>query len=303
MKHPLSITALLIALFLAAQLVGLLLVFLNIQEIKEIDGRHVVEFNPTPGGEPPVERGGQGALLIIFGVGIGTALLLLLIKFRAFNVWRMWFLLAVFLAVGYAFSVLTRYFGLPQPVSLAFAVAAPLALWKVFRPGPIIHNLTEMFMYSGIVIILVKFLNLTWTVVLLLVISVYDMYAVWRSKHMVTMAKAQTEVNLFAGLYMPKKSTKKLREPAKPGSSIAILGGGDIAFPLLFSAVTMVWLIERGMSPQAALTQTLLVTFFATVALAGIFAYSKKGKFYPAMPALTVGCLLGLAIIALLGIV
>jgi FtsH-binding integral membrane protein len=40
----------------------------------------------------------------------------------------------------------------------------------------------------------------------------------------------------------------------------------------------------------------LIVIAGAAVALLALFAYSKKGKFYPAMPFITAGLLIGIAI-------
>ena len=40
--------------------------------------------------------------------------------------------------------------------------------------------------------------------ILLVLISLYDMYAVWKSRHMVAMAKFQSSSNLFAGISIPK---------------------------------------------------------------------------------------------------
>jgi hypothetical protein len=44
------------------------------------------------------------------------------------------------------------------------------------------------------------------------------------------------------------------------------------------------------------LIPALLIVLGATLALAGLFYASKKGKFYPAMPFITAGCFVGLVI-------
>ncbi len=46
-------------------------------------------------------------------------------------------------------------------------------------------------MYTGIAILFVPILNVFWMIILLIVISIYDAYAVWKSKHMVKMANFQ----------------------------------------------------------------------------------------------------------------
>ena len=78
--------------------------------------------------------------------------------------------------------------------------------------------------------------------------------------------------------------------PYKRGA--AILGGGDIGFPLLFAGVAM----------KVFGFKALIVSGFATLSLLFLFWMSEKKKFYPAMPFLTAGCFLGYAVLNLVQI-
>ena len=69
--------------------------------------------------------------------------------------------------------------------------------------------------------------------------------------------------------------------------NIALLGGGDIVFPMILAGVVL-----RTLDWQHAL----LIPFGALLGLAYLFYRSEKGKFYPAMPFITVGCFIALAI-------
>ena len=89
---------------------------------------------------------------------------------------------------------------LPYANTIIIFLAISLAAWKILRPNVFIHNLTEVFIYGGIAALLVPIINLFSAFILLLLISIYDMYAVWKSKHMVSMAKFQSEAKVFAGL-------------------------------------------------------------------------------------------------------
>ena len=80
----------------------------------------------------------------------------------------------------------------------------------------------------------------------------------------------------------------------------AILGGGDVAFPLIFSGVAMENFILKGLSPIIAFQQSLVIVLFTTIAVFGLFTFAKKNKFYPAMPFITIGCLVGYAITLLI---
>ncbi|MEK6817074.1 MAG: hypothetical protein AABY09_05645, partial [Nanoarchaeota archaeon] len=87
----------------------------------------------------------------------------------------------------------------------------------------------------------------------------------------------------FAGLLIPyKKGT-------------AILGGGDIGFPLMFAAVVM-----KEMDLGFYNYKTFLIPLAVSLALLALFMYGKDKKFYPAMPYVTAGCLIGYLILLLL---
>ena len=327
MKHPISTTAILIFLFIATQVIGLSLLSLDMKDIVKNDaGIITIVHNPTVIGDRPQTTGGGSFLYIALGVAIGTALMLLIIRFKLFSFWKGWFFFAVWLSTSVAFGVFL-------PSIIAFVMGFGLAAWKVFYPNPWVHNFTEIFMYAGIALIIVPIFTLWWMIALLGLISIYDMIAVWYSKHMVTMAEAQREQKMFAGLYVPKKVEGKIEQkvelkaetkkssikvvttksssakqinnkpaapvaPVKSGS--AILGGGDLAFPLIFSGVAMEWLIINGTPRITALYLSLFITLGATVSLALLFIFAKKDRYYPAMPFLSAGCLLGFALMWLI---
>jgi presenilin-like A22 family membrane protease len=218
-------------------------------------------------------------------------------------VWKLWYFLAVWAACIVSLGALI-------PRWPAVVVALALAIWKIWRPNVWIHNATEVLVYSGIALLIVPIFNLIWVTALLLLVSAYDAYAVWRSRHMVAMAQFQTDSKLFAGLFVPyERGTKMQREtsmkvravrkPAKEApreSRNAILGGGDIAFPMLFAGVVLDELLQRGLSKVAAFGYSFIVVVVAAAALLLLFTYAKKDRFYPAMPFLTAGCLVGYGI-------
>ena len=326
MKHEFKVTIFLILLFLASQAVGLLILKSSLVEVVGEDGIRAVVFDEAKVGEVP-QLSGLGFLLYVgIGVGIGTALVLLLVRFKKANWWRAWFFLAVLIAIDYALKTFLNE-------GVAALIAFILAVWKIYRPNVVVHNSTEVLMYSGIAVFLVPLLNsvnnapvlgiagnVFWAIVLLLIISVYDFIAVFKSRHMVSMAKFQTDSKVFAGLLIPysssegqairkapgvksaaQKAPKDLKLPglSAPERKNAILGGGDIAFPLIFSGTVLYWL-ANSMPLQDALMRTFIITATTAVSLTLLFVFAKKDKFYPAMPILTAGCLVGYGIILLI---
>lgn len=306
MKHPLKITLLLIWLFLTSQIIGLILINMDAvvtREVNELNQTIVkVSHNETAVGERPQTKGVASFLLLVVGLLIGTIILLLISKFGKFNIWRAWYFLAVWLAMSIAFGVFLWK-------GYAMILALALAFLKVYKRNPVIHNLTEIFVYSGIALLLAPILNLLWAFILLLIISAYDMFAVWKSKHMVKMALFQAKSEIFAGLFIPRgkivkiKEEKKEREISGKGKEeggIAVLGGGDIAFPLIFTSVCMEYIIILGIDKIHALFYSLIITLFSTIALSLLFFFAKKHRFYPAMPFISVGCFLGFGLLLLI---
>ena len=301
MKHNLWAISFLVAIFLLAQVVGLAVT------------SHYLEKPTLPMNierpEVPKEQQSYTFIPIFIFILIATGLGLLLIKFSMMRLWKFWFLLSVWLCLTISFNAF-----IPEKIAIGLAVI--LALLKVFRPSVIIHNFTEIFIYGALAAIFVPILNVTAVIVLLVLISAYDYIAVRRTKHMVKLAKFQGKSKMFAGLLLPYKIKKnkgelKLKEEniavgkkvnlsqagqlPKEKSGVAILGGGDIGFPLLFAGAVMKQ-FELGFFDY----RIFIVPLFAAVSLLLLFLFANNKKYYPAMPYISAGCLAGYGVVLLL---
>ena len=296
MKHTIPVTIVLLLLFFASQLIGLTITlrYIDVKATQEAGKASFVSL-PFEIERPPLEE--KTSFLYIFGaIILGTVLVLLLIRLKTTFLWKAWFFLAVMLSLSIALAAFV-------PSATALIIAIILALWKILRPNMIIHNLTEIFIYGGIAAIFVPLVNVSAAIILLALISIYDIISVRKTKHMITLAKFQAKQKLFAGLVVrygklsPAKQKEDKKAEAKPSS--AILCGGDMGFPLLFAGVVLKTLVITA-APSVALIKTSIIPLSATIALAYLFWISKKGKFYPAMPFLTGGCFLGALIVWLI---
>ncbi|OYT40867.1 hypothetical protein B6U80_02325, partial [Candidatus Pacearchaeota archaeon ex4484_26] len=74
--------------------------------------------------------------------------------------------------------------------------------------------------------------------------------------------------------------------------NVAILGGGDVAFPLIFAGVIL--------KTYNSFLFGAIIAIFATFALFWLLTTARKGKFYPAMPFITTGCLIGYGLVWLI---
>ncbi|MGV8087240.1 MAG: presenilin family intramembrane aspartyl protease [Candidatus Woesearchaeota archaeon] len=330
MKHNWVITAILLTFFVLAQVTGLWII--NREANLSLDPKTnstIVTFEDTAVGARPETTGSGSLIYVLIAIAIGTALILLIVKFGRTNLWRIWFFLAVWMALSVSLgSLITGKILFSYDIAIVLALI--LATWKLLRPNILVHNLTEVLMYAGIGLIIVPLFDVTWAIILLVIISLYDMYAVWKSKHMVKMANFQSKSNVFAGLMVPysqksnkiklsskmisdddipKPSGPKIR-PGKTSTKNAILGGGDIAFPLIFIGAVMNGIILKlyNLNPNLSLEaikataflQSSIIIVTTAIALLLLFVFAKKGKFYPAMPFVTAGCLVGWLITLLL---
>ncbi|MBI4439254.1 hypothetical protein HY640_04945 [Candidatus Woesearchaeota archaeon] len=286
MKHSIKTTVFLVSLFLLAQIVGLKVVdsYIDKEATRETG---TTQFRDLPYSiERPDVNPTTSVWMIVIAMLVGTGLLLLLIRWRKINFWRAWFFLSVLLTLSIALSAFINSL-------LAFTASLILAFFKVFRPSNIVHNATEIFIYGGLAAIFVPILTIAAVSALLLIISAYDAYAVWKSRHMVKLAKFQASANLFSGIHIARKETKTDYKPSGRLQKVrsAFLGGGDIGFPLIFAGVAMK---NTGFLPA------LVITLTATIALTILIILGEKNKYYPAMPFLTAGCFAGYAALQLL---
>lgn len=290
MKHKITIIFILLGMFLVTQAIGLYVV-----------NHYSQEENQLPYGmdSPEIKQDKDFYTLfpsIIIAFIIAIVLFFLLTKFKIEFILKLWFFLVIVIALAIAFN---SFFPKFQYISiLALALAIPLALIKVFNRNLLVHNSTELLIYPGIAAVFVPLLNIWTIIILLILISLYDMWAVWKSKIMQKMAKYQINtLKIFSGFFVPylsKKQRQQIRNAKKKGLkkkkikvNIAILGGGDVIFPIITAGV---------MLKTLGLWSAIFVILGAALGLGYLFYFSEKKKFYPAMPFITAGIFLGMLI-------
>ncbi|RLG11955.1 hypothetical protein DRN73_03930 [Candidatus Pacearchaeota archaeon] len=312
MKHSLKITGIILLMFLLTQLIGLFVVN-HYSTIKIIQGNLTNVSAPelpfgmeTPEIEKPQEFN-QIFLSIIIAFIIAISLLFFLMRFKAEFFLKLWFFIVIIIALGISFNSI-----IPNKIAysslIALIIALPLAFIKIYKRSFLIHNLTELFIYPGIAAVFVPILNFYTVIILLLLISVYDMWAVWHSGIMQKMAKYQiNKLKVFSGFFIPylnektKAIIKKIKNPKelekkKVKVNIAILGGGDVIFPIIAAGVMLKTFGFVKIAGHNLPLASLLVILGAIFGLSYLFFFSEKKKFYPAMPFITSGIFLGIAL-------
>lgn len=274
-------------MFLVTQFIGLYVV------------NHYIN-NPLPYGmdAPTVEH--QSDFYTSFFPSIVIAFIfaiiifILLTRFNLAIVMKLWFLFVVMLALG---ITLTSFFpNIPKISLIALIFIFPLAIIKTFKFNIIVHNFTELFIYPGIAAVFVPILNFWTMIFILILISIYDMWAVWRSGIMQKMAKYQIkELKIFSGFFIPyiskelrmklKKMSKEKLKKQKIKANIAILGGGDVIFPIIAAGV---------MLKTFGFLGAIFTILGAFLGISYLLFAAKKKKSYPAMPFITSGIFLGI---------
>ncbi len=290
MKHNPKITAILLVMFILTQFIGLYVINHYIQEDKNLP--YGLE-TPKPETQADFYRIFPQ---IVMAFIIAITLLFLLTKFRVEFVLKAWFFLVVVIALGISFNSFLPEFSYVWLVSLV--IALPLAIAKIYGRDILVHNFTELLIYPGIAAVFVPILNVITIIIFLLLISVYDIWAVWHSGIMQKMAKYQIDkLRIFSGFFIPyvskkvrmklKKMKKSQLKKKKVRVSIAVLGGGDVIFPIITAGVML-----KTLGPISAL----LVIAGATLGLVYLFFFAEKKKFYPAMPFITAGIFVGMLV-------
>lgn len=107
--------------------------------------------------------------------------------------------------------------------------------------------------------------------------AVYDYIAVKRGL-MVDLAKGFIKQRIVPGIVVPKQEGRKL----------AIIGGGDVAFLVLVATAAYTMSFTAMVVMAACMFAGLMVL---------LFGLSRKGKFYPALPPIFAGAIVGVIIL------
>lgn len=324
MKHQLKTTILMVLIFLTIQLFGVYIASTTMNFIIDSNGEQIIVYKDLNSGFERQQMGmWEGLAYMLFGILLGTALLIFLLRKKKTQIWKGWITIGIFF---------TMYITLSELIGSYFAiiVALLLTLKKIYKNDFITNTISEILIYPSFAILFSDFITIPIVFVLLGIISVYDYIAVFKSKHMVYMAKEITRNKLFMGLLIPQninkesfvensffrsnnsvsvenkikmnnvnkektsdetQNRKSIQKNNNDNLGVAILGGGDIVFPLLFNVA-----ILKSFGLMASIFSSIIVALGLFI----FFIYTKKGRFYPAIPPLTLSCFISYVLIFVL---
>jgi presenilin-like A22 family membrane protease len=124
--------------------------------------------------------------------------------------------------------------------------------------------------------------------VILAILSVYDIAAVYLTKHMVEMGESLLRQRVFFAIIVPRGISgfqSPLREVA-PGSGHYFIGTGDLVLPALLISSATYFRLETGITAAIGA----LLGLAATTAL---FLSQKLRRAMPALPPIALGAIIG----------
>jgi presenilin-like A22 family membrane protease len=260
------------------------------------------------------ESGGSDIISLIFSIVLTVVIFFLLMKYDLKFIIRSWFFLVILLALTVSFNSF-----IPSTFVYSLIMAGILGLvftiLKIFRPSILIHNGTEVLIYPGVAAIIAPLINVTGIIILLIIIALYDAWAVWHSGIMQKMAKYQMEeARIFGGFLIPhldKKTREKIKKLKQKYTKkelskkfknkkfkirLAILGGGDVVFPIIAMGVFMRAFPLASLFGIRGLIPALFILAGSFIALVHLLLVTKKDKAYPAMPWISSGALIGMLV-------
>lgn len=177
---------------------------------------------------------------------------------------------------------------LPSPWDLAVAILFAL----IFSMGMsvLVHNLGIILGIAGIAAVFGLSISVEFGLILLVALSLYDIIAVYVTKHMVTMARSMIDGGAVFGFLIPFEFrgffSGKREAQAGIGTNFMILGSGDIGLPLIF-AVSLI---------RTSLVSTIITAVFSLLGLFLthiLFLNQEKRRAMAALPPIATITIIG----------
>jgi len=205
---------------------------------------------------------------------ISTIALVLVIKyFKPSGLFKLLFAFLIFVGAETVFGVFI-------PVGyLGVALAAILVALRFYHPTVLTQNLALIIAIAGISANLGLLFPLSAVLVILAILSVYDVIAVYQTKHMLTLFKGLLDSGTPFAIIVPDKniSVHESIANAKPGTGkFLMLGTGDLAFPIIFAVSAL----PMGIAHSLAILAGSLVGMLSV----HIILTQKKTGAIPALP-------------------
>jgi presenilin-like A22 family membrane protease len=229
-------------------------------------------------------------LIIYFIVSLiaVTAFILFLARKHLDKIIRYMFYLVIFLAFLYVIPPILYYINIPFSEYLSFIIPIVIIFLVIVKPEWYIVDTVGVIAGAGVAVIIGMSLGVLPAILLLIVFAIYDALAVYKTKHMVSLAETVVSNKVPALFVIPKSSEfsygsdSKLSEDTERGAFY--LGYGDAIIPAVLMISSMLYLnIFIGFT----------ALFGSIVGLIFLLIQATKGKPQAGLPFLNTGALCG----------
>jgi len=248
-----------------------------------------------------------------------TGVILLLVRYRRRNVAKYMILGSIFVTLAFILLlplVYLLYYASGGAIDgdllaylstlLAFGVAAGLVYLLLKFPEWYVVDMIGIVTAAGVTAILGISFGILPAVLLLVALAIYDAWAVYRTKHMITLADELTSQRLPILLVIPKKAgysfrdQKSLKEQVEAGEEreAMFMGLGDIIIPGILAVSAFTFLTGPDFDAAViGIPANLFITIMTMVGtLAGFFVLMRfvmTGNPQAGLPLLNGGAIIG----------
>src|SRR5256884_223585 len=257
-----------------------------------------------------------------------TGVILLLVRFRHQNVAKYVILASIFVTLAFILLLplyVGLYYATGQPVDdnqlaflanlstlLSFLIAGGLIYLLVKFPEWYVVDAIGIVTAAGVTAILGISFGILPAVLLLVALAFYDAWAVYRTKHMITLADELTSQRLPILLVIPKRAGYSFRDQKSLKTQLdsgeereaMFVGLGDLIIPGILAVSSFTFLnqtVGLSLGPLAPNAIVALLTVIGTlIGFIVLMRYVLKGNPQAGLPLLNGGALLGFLLSRLL---
>ncbi len=239
------------------------------------EGTEVVGADPISG------------VYLLFMIGVATALMLLLLKFRKNSLIKIWFNTAIFLTIFLFFSTM---------FDTVYALITTMVLFAIRHVSKDLglRNIIDIFAYAGAGALFGTMIGFIPALIFLFLLAIYDFVSVFITGHMIDLAKGGLDTETFMGIIYadkpPSKDSKIIEkveetdEVKKTHKGISIVGGGDVIAPMIFSISLL---------KSFPIYTSLMTSIGSMFGLIVLMNYKSEYDFLPAIPTIAAFSILG----------
>lgn len=262
----------------------------------------------------PVTQAGLGAFedpdsianpfVFLFIMLVFTALLLLLIKWKAQTVISAIIGICLALVIYYVVSSLIFSYVPTLPASwigIAATVIVILLLW--YRPEWYVINVSGILISAGCAAIFGISLSIIPVLILLILLIVYDAVSVHRTKHMLTLADGVLRQKMPIMFIVPKTRSYSYRnsgfslQDSKEERGAYMIGMGDMIMPAILVVSAQVYAGGEGILSVAGIALPALGALIGgIIGLCSLMIPLNSGKPQPGLPYINAGAIIGFLI-------